>query len=291
MLIVENILLAVSGLRANKMRAFLTMLGIIIGIGAVITIMTLGDAVTNSFTSSMQSLGANNITSMLQHKSDEEDDGAGLGMMGAMLRQSAQPQEKDLITPEMLSALKETYGGEMLGVALSESVGSGRAEQGKLYANLSVTGVNPDYFLAQELEITSGRTLSQSELEGSRRLALVSDRLVDNMFGGKAESAVGQTIDVTLGGSFYTYTIVGVYKYEQSPYMMYFGSEKDITTTLYIPIGAARAATHSSEGYSSVTVMTAPGVDSTLFASRVERFINAYYRTNRDFEVSAFSME
>ena len=47
MLIIENIMLALNGLRSNKMRTFLTMLGIIIGICAVITIMTLGQSVTN----------------------------------------------------------------------------------------------------------------------------------------------------------------------------------------------------------------------------------------------------
>ena len=49
MLIIENIMLALNGLRSNKMRTFLTMLGIIIGICAVITIMTLGQSVTNKY--------------------------------------------------------------------------------------------------------------------------------------------------------------------------------------------------------------------------------------------------
>ena len=52
MLLKENILLALAGLKANKMRSFLTMLGIIIGIASVIAIMTVGDAVNNSVTSS-----------------------------------------------------------------------------------------------------------------------------------------------------------------------------------------------------------------------------------------------
>ena len=50
MLLKENILLALAGLKANKMRSFLTMLGIIIGIASVIAIMTVGDAVNNSVT-------------------------------------------------------------------------------------------------------------------------------------------------------------------------------------------------------------------------------------------------
>ena len=54
MLIFENIMLAISGLWANKMRALLTMLGIIIGIGSVIGIMTVGDSMQSSMTSNMQ---------------------------------------------------------------------------------------------------------------------------------------------------------------------------------------------------------------------------------------------
>lgn len=53
MLIGENILLALNGLRANKMRSLLTMLGIIIGIASVIAIMTLGDSISSSVTDSM----------------------------------------------------------------------------------------------------------------------------------------------------------------------------------------------------------------------------------------------
>ena len=289
MLIWENILLALSGLRANKMRAFLTMLGIIIGIGSVITIMTLGESVTDSFTSSMQSLGANNVTVAIQPKQDEEETDGGMAFMA--INSSAMPQDKDYITDEMIAALRESYGEEMLGISISESAGDGRAENGKLYANVSVTGVNADYFLAGEPEILAGRMLTESELAGDKRLAVVSDKLVNNMFVGDMERAVGSTLEVTTGDSFYSYTVVGVYKYEMNLYNMYFGAEKDIRTTMYIPIGAARAATHSTAGYSSITAITAPGVDSTRFASRVERFLNAYYRNNRDYEVSAFSME
>lgn len=290
MLIWENILLALSGLKANKMRAFLTMLGIIIGIGSVITIMTLGESVTDSFTSSMQSLGASNVTVAIQPKQDEEE-ADGSGMMFMAVDRSVMPQDKDYITDEMISALKESYGQEMLGISISESAGDGRAEDGKLYANVSVTGVNADYFLSTEPEMLAGRMLTEDELSGDRRLAMVSDKLVNNMFGGDMDRAVGSTVEVTAGDSFYSYTIVGVYKYEMSLYNMYFGAEKDIRTTMYIPIGAARAATHSTAGYSSITAITAPGVDSTRFASRVERFLNAYYRNNRDYEVTAFSME
>ena len=67
----ENIALAVAGLRANKMRALLTMLGIIIGIGSVITIVTLGDAMTGAVMDVFNSLGANSIQIYINDKPDE----------------------------------------------------------------------------------------------------------------------------------------------------------------------------------------------------------------------------
>jgi len=69
MFIKENILLAVAGLRANKMRALLTMLGIIIGIASVIGVVSVGNAMTSSLTSSMSSMGATNITVNVQERS------------------------------------------------------------------------------------------------------------------------------------------------------------------------------------------------------------------------------
>ncbi len=61
MLLGENILLALRSLKTNKMRSFLTMLGIIIGIASVIAIFTVGNSLTNSVSENMQSLGANDV--------------------------------------------------------------------------------------------------------------------------------------------------------------------------------------------------------------------------------------
>ena len=62
----DNIRLAFSSLWANKLRALLTMLGIIIGIGSVIAIVTVGDSLSGSLTDSLSAFGVNNITISLQ---------------------------------------------------------------------------------------------------------------------------------------------------------------------------------------------------------------------------------
>ena len=69
MFIKENIMLAIAGLKSNKMRALLTMLGIIIGIASVIGVVSVGNSMTNSVTSSMSEMGSSNIMINVQEKS------------------------------------------------------------------------------------------------------------------------------------------------------------------------------------------------------------------------------
>ncbi len=73
MLILENIKMALNSLRASKMRALLTMLGIIIGIGSVIAIMTVSSSLTTSISDSFQEMGANNVTVGIRQSSEEEE--------------------------------------------------------------------------------------------------------------------------------------------------------------------------------------------------------------------------
>lgn len=77
MLIGENIMLALNGLLANKMCALLTMLGIIIGIGSVIAIMSVGNSISSSVSSSMEDMGVNNITLGVSQKSTSETSTGG----------------------------------------------------------------------------------------------------------------------------------------------------------------------------------------------------------------------
>ena len=74
MIFLENIRMAFTSLLANKSRALLTMLGIIIGIASVIAITTVGNSLTMSISTSMQAMGANNINVMLTQKQQEPDE-------------------------------------------------------------------------------------------------------------------------------------------------------------------------------------------------------------------------
>lgn len=284
----ENIRLALEGLRANKMRALLTMLGIIIGIGSVIAILTVGNGMSGVITDTMNSFGGSNIGISLRKKDQDDMMGAGFSRAyGGGGRISAD----NLITDEMIDSMLQRYQNEVAHISLTESVGSGQTRDGHKYANISVTGVSEAYLTVNNVDLLRGRAISEQDIDGMRSMAIVSDKLVNNMFGGNMDAALGQELQVTLDGEIYTFSIVGVYEYVQAGMGMATASEKDISTSLFIPISVAKRITGSDPGYQGLVVMINGGVDGKTFAKQLETFFNRFYINNEEYECSATSME
>ena len=289
MLIGENILLALNGLRANKMRSLLTMLGIIIGIASVIAIMTLGDSISSSVTESMSSMGANNVTIGVSQKSTTEETTAS-GMTFSAGPRFTQMLEDDYISEEMLDDLQERYTDSIQGFSLEESVGNGTAQSGSSTAYISAIGVNADNLENADLTLLAGRTLTSQDQDEAKKVILVSDLLVEKLFNGDNLSAVGQKLDVLFNNRYYSYTIVGVYEYEESTFSS--SSSEDTVTTMYLPLQTALDQTHNRNGYSQLTILTKAGVSATDFCTTIETYMNnRYYKDNDSFEISAMSME
>ena len=278
----ENILLAISGLRANKMRALLTMLGIIIGIGSVIGIVMVGDLMTNSMTSSLQEMGANTVQISLQQRESENGTSYSVYM-----------DEEDYINDEMIEAFLQDYGDVVESVSLQESMGSGRVTEGHRYANVSISGVNSGYQSANHLTMLGGRFIGDKDNKGVKNVAVVSDRLVNNMFG-QGQNPLGKEIKVNCGKEQYTFTIIGVYQYEQNAIMAMMGaaaSDADITTDLFIPIQTEWKLTGTIEGYYYINVMTKQGTDSRALAQDFQDYFNRFYTRNQDFQIMAISLD
>ena len=131
MLLGENIAMALSSILANKMRAILTMLGIIIGIGAVIAIRTVGNSVTETFNDSMSSMGATNIMIGVTQRETEAVKGEESGLEFRGRRDRKAPQEKDYIKDYMIDEFRKEFPTEISNILLSESLGSGRITMGQ----------------------------------------------------------------------------------------------------------------------------------------------------------------
>ncbi|MBQ9133972.1 MAG: ABC transporter permease [Clostridia bacterium] len=275
----ENIRLAWEGIRAGKMRAFLTMLGIIIGIASVLGILTLGDGLTGSINEQMSTLGATNIYVMLQSKSTEREGG-----MRAY-------EESDLITDEMIADLRSRYDSSIDYVSLSVSLASGTAKDGDLYANVSVSGINEEYFAANDMDLLRGREINTEDIDSNRMNAVVSDKLVEKMFSGDEQAALGSEIVVYTSFEIYTFRIVGIYKYEQTIMNFSMSAEADVQTDVYIPLSTAKQLAGADDGYASITIVANPEIDSANFATVATNYLNKYYADNQNFRVSSMSME
>ena len=130
----------------------------------------------------------------------------------------------------------------------------------------------------------------ETDQEGAQKVVLVSDKLVENMFDGDYVAALESTIDVNLNNRYYTYTIVGVYEYEENSTFSQ-ESDEDVTTTVYMPFDTARNQNHTTTGYSQFTVVTNTDVDTSAFMEEVEIFFNKYYSRNENYQISVTSME
>ena len=284
----ENILLAFTSLRANKMRALLTMLGIIIGIAAVISIVTVGDSLLLYIENEMNSLGANNIMVSLQERTDDSNKISSA--MSAMMEMT-QPSDKDLISTEMINKLYETHKDEIRAITVYDLVGSATAKLGKEYANVTLMGVSAGYFASEDHDMLAGGLFSEKDFNEGRNVCIVSSKVINNLFGGDLDKAIGSSIEVELGDKFYEYNIVGIYDYKEQSMESMMYSEYEINTQMFIPYKTSVAQTHNNKGFSNLYVVAKSGVDSDMLAKKIERFFEGYYRNNKDYQVAAFNMQ
>ncbi len=288
MLFFENLLLAFSSLLTNKMRSLLTMLGIIIGIGSVIAIVTVGNALTNSITSEMSDMGANNIViGVQQREAEDEVDESGKRYGGKI--NARDMTDNDLIKKEYIEELLAAFPEEIKGISIESVLGTAKVEKGRNYANVRIIGVTPGYFMANNIKMQYGNELSDKAYMEGKSVCLVSDHFVNNMYDGDSSKAIGRDIEIEMSGGrkYFVFTIVGVYKYESQGFDM--TATKDVTTPVYIPIKNAVKKNHA-KGFPSITIITAKGVDSDDFAFRVKNFMNRYYHNNRQYTISTFSL-
>lgn len=237
---------------------------------------------TNSMTSSLQEMGANTVQISLQQRESENGTSYSVYM-----------DEEDYINDEMIEAFLQDYGDVVESVSLQESMGSGRVTEGHRYANVSISGVNSGYQSANHLTMLGGRFIGDKDNKGVKNVAVVSDRLVNNMFG-QGQNPLGKEIKVNCGKEQYTFTIIGVYQYEQNAMMAMMGaasSDADITTDLFIPIQTEWKLTGTIEGYYYINVMTKQGTDSRALAQDFQDYFNRFYTRNQDFQIMAISLD
>lgn len=283
--------MAISAILVNKLRAFLTMLGIIIGIGSVIAIRTVGNSVTSSVTESMSDMGATNISVGVTQRTTEEVKGSESGLEFRGPKRQKQPEEKDYIKDDMIEAFRQAFPDEITNIQLAETLGSGTISLGRNSAKVSVTGGDEGYYKGEKIDLVAGRKVGYKAQKGGKAVCMISDYAFKKLYSTENyDEAIGKILTVTMGRSFYDFMVVGVYKLDESG--MLFGGNEDRETSLYTTLGYVKKQTHT-DGYRQFTVSKSPdeNIDSKELRSRIQIFFDRYYHNNRNFEVTTSSFE
>jgi putative ABC transport system permease protein len=176
--IAQSVKIAVRSLRVNKLRSALTMLGIIIGVGAVIAMVAVGAGAQARVAEQIQSLGSNLIIVL---SGSVTSGGIRLGQ-GSQLTIT---EDDAYALPREVPAIQ---------VAAPTVRGTGQVVYGNLNWGTAIMGVTVDYFEAREWTVESGRPFAQEEIDGASKVALLGQTAVLNLFGDT--DPVGQIIRV-----------------------------------------------------------------------------------------------
>ncbi|SFP88850.1 putative ABC transport system permease protein [Oscillibacter sp. PC13] len=180
MSLMETFQMALKNIWGSKMRTFLTMLGIIIGVCAVIVIVGLGNGMQGYIEDSFADMGTDSLTVMI------------LGRGSSRSVSEEQMYEMAEENSEYLKQISPT-------VSMSGSLKIGS----DTVSSTSITGVSEDYFSMKGYEVAQGRGLQYTDMANRKKVCVIGQYLNMAYFGG---NAVGQTLKV--GGT--TFTIVGV---------------------------------------------------------------------------------
>ena len=192
------------------------MLGIIIGIGSVIAILTVGDSLTLSVSENMQSMGANDVYVMIKQRDNEEEEGQLDGVKFGSIEQNEETQEGDYITNEMITEVCDRFADDIYAINIEIGIGNAAVEVGKNSSSIDLSGVTAGYFVSNNLKMVAGSMFSGEDFSDGKNAIIVSDSFVDDVFEGDSKKALGTEIEVDCNNYSEKYTIIGVYKYEEN---------------------------------------------------------------------------
>ena len=212
----QNLKFAFSSIMAHKMRSFLTMIGIIIGVSSVVVIMALGDSMSRQINKNMTKSQKNIHVFFSPIKSK---DGSFTQKQSA-LTVSGKEEEVHVEPPKPQEAwVKEA--AKLKGVDsyyVTNSTNTTLSYKDKKVERASLTGGNITYMKAVENEIVAGRSLIAQDYKDVASVILLDQELANSLFG-SAQEAVNQIIDV--GG--FSYRVIGVYTSDEAKAVKTFG--------------------------------------------------------------------
>ncbi|EEI62252.1 ABC transporter permease [Corynebacterium glucuronolyticum] len=270
----EAIRLALTSLRANKMRSALTLLGVVIGIASVVAIMTLGHSLTAQSEKTFSDIGSSDLNVTLQQKStDEDSDEENKDDEDSMFGPADPSNESDRISDDSIEQLRGRLGDSVDYISINAGqMWNATVTQGREREQAYVQGVNADALNMQDMKMNGGHLLSAEDISGHRNVAVIPSKLVDELFNGDLNAALGGEISVEYQGELQSFIIVGVYNSEN-------GSSGAISfngpPSVYIPYPVAKKMDKSVAGITNFTVRPSDNADVEGLKTRITNFFDA----------------
>lgn len=184
----ENLRIAVRALRVNKLRSALTVLGIVVGVAAVVCMVSVGAGAQAEVSEKIRTLGANLLLVMPGARNSG----------GARLESGTQPT----LTEEDAAAIRrELVDAQVAAPLLSRSMSLVAANKNWVTV---VAGINADYLVAREWQVTNGRPFSGEEIATGAKVAIVGSVIVEELFNGRV--GIGEILRI---GNV-PFTVIGV---------------------------------------------------------------------------------
>lgn len=209
--IFEGIAIAVTSLKANKLRSGLTMLGVIIGVAAVIAMVAVGEGAKKQVTDSIKNLGTNLLMIHSQWRRGGASSGIGTGQN---------------LTLDDAEAIREKV--ELITEVVPESRGTAKVEFENMNTATSISGTLPSFLKVRNYEIKEGRNFSEEELRGKRKVCILGPEVINNLFG--EYDPIGKRIKIAR----HSFEVIGTLK-EKGAQMM--GNPDDV---IFIPLTTAQ---------------------------------------------------
>ncbi|MEY8356060.1 ABC transporter permease [Lachnospiraceae bacterium 54-53] len=246
-MLIENMSMALHAIKSNKMRSFLTMLGIIIGIGAVIAIVSVGDSMRNLFTDAYKDVGFNRALIMVSWEVED-------------FRMS------DYFTREEMERVREVYHDQIEYID-SDATAETEAVNGRRKVKYQFQGIDSNYGDVQPLNIIYGRNINPSDVKSGASHVVLEDRGAMKLFG--TADCVGRTFRMTINKDTREYTVVGVYHKDMSPMVaMMLGNGQSQSGFLPYTV-----LTKPNDYFQDLNFYVRDGVNMNAFLSELTRYV------------------
>ena len=253
----ENMIMAFHAIMANKMRSFLTMLGIIIGIGSVISIVSIGDTMRGLFADLYKDAGATQAVVSIGYNVEDVRD-------------------SDYFTLDELDKIKEIFGDEISYIDSYASVNS-EVLAGRTNMKFDFQGIDWYFSDVQPVTMISGRYLNEGDILGRKKNVVIEEESARKLFG--TENAVGKTFRTTVYGDTDMYTVVGVYKKEMSAFQKLLSGGSGDTGSAYIPY---TLLTWPNDQFYYCRLYAKEGTDMVNFMSRLTVYLGKIKNRNAE---------